>query len=366
MCRSGSILKTSWLAAGAVIIALCLWMASGWFVKESPTESAEDTSASLMRVEVSALNVETMDREISLQGQLEPAQHLFLKAQTSGSLESFLIDKGDRINAGQPILTLNLGGRENTLAEAQAQVKTARSQQEAAKTLRRQRLQSQLQLEQSEASLETALARLAAVELDISYTKVTAPFSGVINDLPIDIGSLVERGDVVAELIDDSSFNVSAYASQQSLANLKVGQSLTVKLITGENLDGKLTYISSIADSQTRSFKVEAKVRNISSSIAAGVSASMYIPVEQVGATFISPSTLSLGENGELGVKAIDSDDKVEFLPIELVSTSLDGAWVSGIPAQTRVITMGQGFVNVGEVVDPVTATDSNSSNGSR
>lgn len=359
-------MKTSWLAAGAVVIALSLWMASGWFKEEPESESAGEANTSLMRVEVSALGVETMDREISLQGQLEPAQHLLLKAETSGSLERFHVTKGDRISLGEPIVSLDLGGRKNTLTEAQARVKTARSEQAAAQSLRKQRLQSQLQLEQTEASLETALARLAAVELDISNTTVTAPFSGVVNDLPIDIGSLVERGDIVAELIDDRSFHVSAYASQQSLSNLKIGQSVTVKLITGETLNGKLTYISSMADTQTRSFKVEAQVWNSSGSIAAGVSASLYIPVEQVEATFISPSALSLGENGELGVKAVDAEDKVEFLPITLVSTSLDGAWVSGIPSNSRVITMGQGFVNVGEIVDPVPKNDASTASGSR
>lgn len=358
-------MKTSWLAAGAVIIALSLWMASGWF-KEEPTAETDETAAvSLMRVEVQALGVESMDREISLQGQLEPAQHLLLKAKTSGSLERFLVEKGDRVTLGQSLLSLDVAGRKNTLTEAQARVKTARSEQEAAKSLRKQRLQSQLQLEQTEASLESALARLAAVELDIANTTIKAPFSGVVNDLPIDVGSLVERGDIVAELIDDRSFHVSAYASQQSLSNLKVGQSVTVELITGENLTGKLTYISSIADTQTRSFKVEARVWNTSGSIAAGVSASMFIPVEQVEATFISPSALSLGENGELGVKAVDDEDKVEFIPIELVSTSLDGAWVSGIPGDTRVITLGQGFVNVGEVVDPVLAANGSPADGS-
>ena len=86
----------------------------------------------------------------------------------------------------------------------------------------------------------------------------------------------------------------------------------------------------------------------------------MHIPVEQVNATFVSPSAMSLGEDGELGVKAVDENDKVIFLPIKLVSTSIDGAWVSGIPADTSVITMGQGFVNVGELVEPVSDSGSN------
>ncbi len=359
-------MKSSWFAAGVVVILLCLWMVSGLFKQEqSDTQANEVAADEPMRVEVRTLDPESMDREISLQGQLEPIQHLQLRAQTSGQVDRFFVTKGDRVNTDDPLLALDLAGRVNTLAEAEAQVKTAQSEQEAAEALRRQRLQSQLQLEQSEASLETALARLAAVRLDIDNTTLTAPFGGVVNDLPIDKGALVERGDVVAVIIDDSAFNVSAQASQQSLSQLKIGQPLSVELITGESLTGKLTFISSIADSQTRSFTVEARVDNHSGSIAAGVSASMHIPVEQVQATFISPSTLSLGLEGELGVKSVDDNNVVQFLPIELVSTSLDGAWVSGIPAQTRVITLGQGFVNVGESVDPIESAETTAATGS-
>lgn len=353
------------MAAGSVTVALSVWMASGLLSQSSSTELADDTKVTLMRVEVQIPGTESIDREISLHGQLEPAKHLYLKAKTSGSLTRFLVEKGERVTAEQPILSLDIGGRENDLTEARSRVKLARSEQNAAKSLREQRLQSQLQLEQADAGLEAALARLAAIELDISHTVVTAPFSGVVNDLPIDLGSLVERGDIVAELIDDSAFHVSAYVSQQSVASLKVGQPVTVKLITGETLNGNLTYISSIANEQTRSFEVDALVQNTSGTIAAGVSASMFIPVEQLEATFISPSALSLGDNGELGVKAVDTENRVTFLPIELVSTSLDGAWVSGIPANSRVITVGQGFVNVGETVDPVLAGDNRPSSDS-
>ena len=92
-------------------------------------------------------------------------------------------------------------------------------------------------------------------------------------------------------------------------------------------------------------------MQNPSNSIAAGVSATLSIPVEEVEATFITPSALSLGDNGTLGVKVLDDNDRVLFTPIELVSTTLDGAWVTGIPNQSRVVTLGQGFVNVGEKV---------------
>lgn len=354
-------MKTSWLAAGAFVIALSIWMATGLLNQKPATDSASESSEQPMAVQVQVLDLESIEREIALQGQLEPIRHLFLKAETSGTIQSINHEKGARVKQGEPILILDIGGRENSLAEAQARVKTARSEQEAAKSLRQQRLQSQLQLEQAEAALETALAQLAAVELDISKTTITVPFSGVINDLPMDIGALVERGDVVAELLDDSEFNVSAQASQQSVSRLTIGQALTVKLITGQSLAGRLMYISALADSQTRSFKIEARIENIAGITAAGISASLIIPVEKIDATFVSPSAMSLGSDGELGVKAVDENDQVRFLPIQMVSTTLDGAWVTGIPADTRVITLGQGFVNVGETVTPNLANQGNS-----
>lgn len=344
-------------AAALVVIVLALWMASGLFRSNDTDAGNQSQSTPLMAVEITTAQLDTVAREIELQGWLEPVQHLFLKAQTSGAIESVLVEKGTRVKQGEVLVQLDQAGRQNILTEAQARVKTAQSEQAAALSLRQQRLQSQLQLEQSEAALEAALAQLASVELDIANTSITAPFAGIVNDLPADVGELIERGDVVAEVIDDSAFDVSAQAAQQTLSELRIGQAVSVELITGQTLVGSLTYISSIADQQTRSFRVEARVENTVGAIAAGVSASLSIPVEQVEAVFITPSAFSLGESGELGVKAVDSDSRVIFLPIELVSTALDGAWVSGIPEGSQLITLGQGFVNVGEQVKTVPAT---------
>jgi len=329
-------IKTSWLAAGIVVIALVLWMASGMLRSEDDDhQNASDAAETLMRVEVIDVELNDMEREIVLQGQLEDTL----------------------------LVTLDPGGRENSLKEAQATVKSAESAQRAAASLKRQGLQSKLQLEQSQAQLEAARAVLASIELDIANTQIRSPFAGIVNDLPLSKGALADRGDVIAELVDDSSFEVSAQAAQQTVESLEVGQDVTVKLITGKLLPGKLTYISSVADSQSRSFKVEAKVDNPGKSIAAGVSASVIVPVAKIEAAFLTPSALVLGDDGELGVKIVADNNTVDFLPVALESTTLDGAWVTGIEAGTRVITLGQGFVSTGEEVDVQLAEPANQPN---
>lgn len=344
---------TSWHAADIVVLLLALWMLSGIVMSTGEKDAVVDVTQSrpAMTVETSIAQPELMVRNVDLQGQVEPARHILIKAQTSGEVEQILTHKGARVIASETLVKLEESDRQNTLAQALAAVKSARSEQSAAQELQRQRLQSQLQLEQADAALEATLAQLAAVELDIARTTIDAPFAGLIEALPIEFGTLIERGDVVAELIDDSTFKVSARVSQHQRSQLAVEQPASVKLITGETLPGVISFIGSVADSQTRSFVVEALIANTSGVAAAGVSATLSIPVEEVEATFINPSALTLGASGELGVKTLDSEERVVFQPVELLRTALEGAWVTGIVAQARIITLGQGFVNTGEKV---------------
>jgi len=193
--------------------------------------------------------------------------------------------------------------------------------------------------------------------LKIKQTEILAPFDGVLNDLMVEEGELIERGMRVADIVDDSGFKVAATAAQQVVQQIKPGQSVVARLITGEELPGKITYLSSIADPTTRSFVVEAEVENSNQTLAAGVSATLVVPVESVAAAMISPSAIALGLDGEIGVKTIDQDNMVEFHPVDIISTTSDGAWVTGIPENSLVIMLGQGFVNPGDEVDPVETT---------
>ncbi len=358
-------MRFSYVAAGVLVLVLCLWMASG--LLSAPSDDTSTASTATQKDNSPLMKVEYMDgalslksRDVVLQGQLEPRRHLMVRAETSSTVGSIEIGKGERVNAGDVIIKLALSGRETDLREANASVRTAASEQKAAASLRKQGLQSQVQLEQTQAQLEAARAQLARIQLDITNTNIKAPFSGVLNNIPVELGELVDRGAVVAELVDDAGFKVTAYASQQAVSRLSAGKTVEVKLITGETLPGKLSFISSVADSATRSFQVEADVENPGGSFAAGVSASLVVPVDQVEAMFITPSAIALGDDGELGVKIANEDAVVEFVPIELVSSTLEGAWVTGIPDNSRIITLGQGFVKEGQQVEPVKQAEGN------
>lgn len=365
-------MRTSYIAAGVLVIALVLWMASGLLKSADPDTIDEGNGASTqttgndsansasepMKVRVKVANLESKPREIVLQGQLDPARVLQVRAETSSTIETLPIEKGSRVDAGDVIATLAMNGRDEDLAEANANVVYSVSEQKAAEKLRQQGLQSVVQSQRATASLTAARAQRNRIQRDIDNTKILAPFSGVINDLPVEIGALVSVNEVVAQLVDDSSYKVTAHVAQQAVSQLSVGQKINVELITGQKLEGTLTFVATVADTQTRSFTVEATIQKPAEPVSAGVSASLKIPVETLETVFLTPSALSLGDRGELGVKIVDQDNAVQFVPIELLSTTIDGAWVSGVPSGSRIITLGQAFVAIGEIVDPALADE--------
>jgi len=369
-------MRTSFIAAGVLVIALVLWMASGLFSSTDESSDATDGSsgvtavddkaanedesdAELMKVQVTRASPESRAREIVLQGQLEPARVLDVRAEISSTIDTLPVKKGQRVNANTIVATLSLDGRDGDLAEANAQVRSAVSEQKAAAQLRKQGLQSEVQSQRASATLATAQAQRNRIRRDIANTEISAPFAGIVNALPVELGELVSPGTIVAQLVDDSKFKVTGQVAQQAVSELEVGQAGSVDLITGQTLEGTISFVSSVADPLTRSFAIEADVPNPGDKVAAGVSASMRVPVETLDSVFLTPSALSLGDKGELGVKIVDENNLVQFVPVKLLSTTIDGGWVSGVPMGSLIITLGQAFVAIGEEVEPLETTES-------
>jgi multidrug efflux system membrane fusion protein len=106
----------------------------------------------------------------------------------------------------------------------------------------------------------------------------------------------------------------------------------------------------------TRTFAVELEVPNPDGALPAGVTAEIQISGGTVMAHKISPSLLNLETDGTIGVKTLDDQDRVIFNPVAIARSQTDGIWVTGLPENARIITVGQGYVLVGQIVDPSSA----------
>ena len=111
-----------------------------------------------------------------------------------------------------------------------------------------------------------------------------------------------------------------------------------------------------MANQQTRTFAVELEIENADGSLPAGVTAEMNLPGNQALAHKISPSLLTLDLEGNLGVKIVNDNRRVEFHPVVIAQSDTDGVWVAGLPESARVIVVGQGYVVAGQLVEAVYA----------
>lgn len=194
---------------------------------------------------------------------------------------------------------------------------------------------------------DDVLCSLGIVELN--RTEVKAPFSGYLEQI-VKPGNFLERGQVCATIIQLDPITFIAEVPEFNINKVQTGQEVTLDLITGETVNGKLTFVSKSASTSTRTFKVESQVKNDSGQIRDGITSEMTIKIEKILAHQISPSILILNDAGKLGVRSVENNIVI-FYEVVILEDSASGLWVSGIPENLDLITQGQGFVEDGQKV---------------
>ena len=185
-----------------------------------------------------------------------------------------------------------------------------------------------------------------------SYPKVKAPFDGYLETFSVKEGDYLNTGAVCATIIDPDPMRLIGEVSEKEINFVKVGAKAGAELISGKKVEGVVSFVSTSANKGTRSFRVEIDVKNSDRSIRDGVSAQIEIEGDTILAHRISPSILMLGEVGELGIRTVNEENQVEFKKIEILEDSLEGIWISGLPRNIRIITIGQEYVFQGQIVN--------------
>ena len=194
---------------------------------------------------------------------------------------------------------------------------------------------------------DSVLCSLGVVELN--RTEVKAPFSGFIEQI-VKPGNFLERGQVCATIIQLNPIIFVAEVPEFNINKVETGQDVDIRLVTGEFLNGKLTFVSKSASPSTRTFKVESQIENKNGIVRDGITAEMTIKTKLVMAHKISPSILLLNDGGKIGIRSVENDI-VKSHNITILEDSESGLWITGIPKELELIVQGQGFVEDGQKV---------------
>ncbi len=344
--------RSIWIAA-AILIALVLWMGSGFVLPapdDAPVPQAAEAEPASVVVRTSTARPVTLT--FQAEGQALPDRDTPLRAEATGDVIELFVGKGDTVEAGQPIARLSSTRAEADLDRAEEEQVRAARELDNAQELRERGVGTADRVAEARASLAAARAQVTTAEQALDDLSILAPFPGRIEMLSLDAGEFVSAGEEVGRIVDNRPLTVAIQVPQQALRRIEDGQSARVNFITGETREGEVTFVGTSASAETRTFLAEIEVANDDGAIPAGISAEIEIPTGETRAHFVSPSIISLGPDGEIGVKTAQ-DGTVRFHPIEIVRAELRGVWVTGLPETAEIITIGQGFVQAGEEVSP-------------
>ena len=361
-------MKRSVIFAGALAGAAIGWVISGQLgesgtepeVQKPPADLTALDEAPAVRVRPSAAQPHAVID--LLRGRTEANRLVEVKSETDGRVIELTVEDGTRVSAGEVIARLSAGDRPARLAEAKALLAQRKIEYEADQKLSKKGFRAETQVAATEASLEAAEAAVKIAEVELAYTRIEAPFDGVVDQRVVELGDFVDRGEAIARLVELDPILIVTQVNERDVQRLAVGTPGKARLMTGATVEGHIRHISAIADEATRTFRVELEVANPEGAIADGMTAEIALPLNRVQAHLVSPAILTLSDSGLIGVKAVDESSHVVFHPVKIVDTDNSGVWISGLPDEVTLITVGQEYVSVGETVEPVFETAENTS----
>lgn len=340
-----------YILAILVSIALAAWMLSAAPADNaSPKKSSSSSDDIIPSVEITSFTPVPVSRSIELYGRTEPKRVVNLSSEIEGSVAKIRANDGDFVKQGQVILELVKDDKYEQIVHAKALVKQRRIEFQGAKSLSDKGLQGKSTLEQAYAALVAAKANVKYREVQLEKTTIRAPFTGFLNTRKVEVGTYVRKGDALFQIVDLSKLVVKANITEKYINQLSDDINITVQLVDGNSVPGKMRYIASVSDQGTNTFPVEVEINNPQQKMKAGVSTEMLIEFKSELAIKVTPALLSLDSLGNLGVKTVE-DEVVIFTPIDLIKAENDGVWLGGFTGETNVITLGQGFVRPGDKV---------------
>ncbi|MGX0976595.1 multidrug efflux system membrane fusion protein [Roseovarius sp. MBR-51] len=367
---------------------------------ESVTPSASDDGAStepdIMRVVAVRSVGRDVDSAVVVRGRTEADRTVELRAETSGLVINDPRRKGTMVEQGDLLCRLDPAAREATLAEArahlleaqsrvpesEARANEARAQLEeaqinanAAENLVQDGFASQTRvaatraavssaqaavqsatsgLEAARAGIESARAAVAAAEQEIERLTISAPFAGVLDTDTAEIGSLLQPGALCATVLQLDPITLVGFVSEMQVARVEMDAPATARMASGREVEGLVTFVSRSADDTTRTFRIEVKVPNPDISLRDGETAEIMIGAEGRIAHLLPQSALTLNDEGTLGLRIVDTENRAQFKAVSLLRDSPSGVWVTGLPDEADVIIIGQEYVTDGVLVEPV------------
>jgi len=286
---------------------------------------------------------------------LEPRAESQVVAKTSGVALAVLVEEGQPVRAGQPLVRLDPDRARLAVAQSEAQMHKLENSYQRAQKLVGQQMVSAADVDQLRFDLENARAQYRLAALELSYTTVVAPISGVIASRSIKTGNFVQINTPIFRIVDNSRLEATLNVPERELATLRAGQPVTLSAdaLPGQSFTGTVDRIAPVVDSGSGTFRVVSAFDGAAHALQPGMFGRIRIDYDQRADALVVPR-LSLLDDGEPAVFRVRAG-KVARVPVKLGYA--EGPWVEireGLAAGDQVVTAGKVALRDGTAVQVI------------
>ncbi len=294
--------------------------------------------------------------------QIRSLRNIELRSQEKGYLQNIYVDEGQNVQAGQLLFRIMPKAYEAEFLKAKAETKAAEIELQNTKTLSDKNIISKNELAVAQARLDQAKAEMALAKLHLSFTEIHAPFAGTIDRLPMKLGSLIDEGELLTSLSDNSQmyayFNVSEpeYLDYQTNIKGRGDQHVQLLLANGEFLKDKGTVevVEGEFDNETGNIAFRARFPNPNKLLRHGETGKVVMAFPMKNALII-PQKATYEIQDKKYVFVVDAANKVHSREIT-ISGELPDIYVvaSGLKTSDKILLEGVQKVNDDDKIEYV------------
>ena len=271
---------------------------------------------------VTALTVKDtlFNHYIELQGNLQTKQNLVLTPEFAGVLTNLYVKEGQYVKKGQALGKIDDGGLSQQLSQLEIQAALAKTTFERQERLWNQKIGSEIQYLQAKTNYEAQQKAISQLKSSLNKTVITAPFSGTIDEIITEKGSVVSPGvSPILRIINLNQMYVEVEVPERYVSTVKKGTSTLVEIpVLGKSYTSKVTQTTSFINPTNRTYSIDVSVPNKEKLIKPNLTARLKInDYKNEKAILIPQNLISENAEGIQYVYVVGNNDKNERIAIQ-------------------------------------------------
>ena len=314
-----------------------------------------------MPVEVAQVKDQKVADKFEAVGTIEASKAITVVSEIDAAVVNLPFEEGSQIKLGELIAQLDDSQLSAEVIRAEAVFTQSQSSYNRVKTIVEQNAGTPQDLDDAFASLKVAEANLKLAKARLAKAHITAPFDGIIGARKISVGTFLRTGQAIAELANLDEIRVSFSAPERFLSQLKRGAGIIVStpVYPGHEVKGKIIAIEPIIDSETRSARIVALVRNPGQKFRSGMSANVSVILSERAGALTIPNEAIFANGNQSFVYIINKDNTVKRTAVKTGLQLADVVEVvEGLEQGMQVVQSGHQKLFEGAKVVPVNSQE--------